>query len=100
MTIPSIKNNHKLFELEDNLLLLGLVKFGRADIDSIRAFCLPTKTCTVIKTRISNANRNISNPVKSFMLQPFKPMNESERHVLYWVSSVFTKGNQDAWYIF
>ncbi|KAI8913597.1 hypothetical protein EDD86DRAFT_201005 [Gorgonomyces haynaldii] len=77
---------NRFSDSEDKLLLLGLTKFGTQDIGTIRAYCLPPKSVKEIKTRITNLRYNRKrkeSEIKNFMLQPFKPMNESELQLLY-----------------
>ena len=73
-------------ETEDALLLIGLKKFGRNNVRSIRAYCLPGKSTRTISARIKNRLYIQSKPneIRNYLLMPFKPMNECERQVLYW----------------
>ncbi|KAI8619703.1 hypothetical protein BC830DRAFT_714281 [Chytriomyces sp. MP71] len=69
---------------EDALLLRGLICFGVADLDSIRALCLPAKTIAGISGRIKalTARGKQDNALKSLLLRPFKPLTILEKDLM------------------
>ncbi|KAJ3405987.1 hypothetical protein HDV05_006239, partial [Chytridiales sp. JEL 0842] len=69
---------------EDALLVRGLVAFGPADLQSIRAFCLPTKSVNLIHLRIKSltARGRAENPVKQICLRPFRSLTILEKDLL------------------
>ncbi|KAI8612954.1 hypothetical protein BC830DRAFT_517508 [Chytriomyces sp. MP71] len=69
---------------EDALLLRGLICFGAADLDSIRALCLPSKTIAAISGRIKalTARGKEGNALKSLLLRPFKPLTILEKDLM------------------
>jgi hypothetical protein len=57
--------------IETHLLYLGLVRFGFYDISSIRAYYLPTRTVSQLRTRIASLKprgNSESQPIKVFFV--------------------------------
>lgn len=82
---------------------MGVVQYGKMDLGSIRAHYLPTKNCETILNRINNVvyRKQSHTKIKSFLLSPFKPMNESEIQILCIVLYfLLNLGGKKVWCLF
>lgn len=70
---------------EDELLLVGLKRFGFGNWEMIHARFLPTRTTKQISTRYKNlvARRAKPNPIKAFVRELEAPLSRGEEELIY-----------------
>lgn len=78
------KRNDSFLAIEDNLLLLGLHRYGLGNWEKIQSHLLPTRTAKQIATRYKNltARRTPKNPIKDFAYEAMKPLSKIEEELL------------------
>ena len=85
--IPLIRSMIADWSFEENTLLFnGLLNYGQNDIASIRAHYLPTKSMNQLKIKLKNSRYRralvVDNRIKTYFLQPFKPLLLYERELI------------------
>lgn len=79
----------RFLSVEDQLLLIGLKKYGVGSWDSIQAQLIPTRTAKQLQIRFKNmtSRRAPANPLKEFNTELLKPLSRIEEEFLYRVYS-------------
>lgn len=82
--LMAYRRNDSFTPAEDQLLYLGLQRFGLGNWEKIQSILLPTRTAKQLYIRYKNmaTRRAPDNPIKTLSAEMMKPLNELEERLL------------------